>query len=101
MCPYPTGDMKQKELMDKCIRLRDKIESAIPCPKSAYELLMEKQRRCKPDVTVWFTEEKCDVCGSPIFTNGKVFWCKEGCENNERRGENDKEGFGFISDLIR
>ena len=71
----------------------------IPKPKSAYELLLEKQKR--EEITMWFTETHCEVCESPIYTNGKLYWCKEGCIQYGKRGKRDKEGFGFINDLIR
>jgi len=45
-------------------------------PKSAYDLLMEKHKR---DKTVWFTDEKCPLCGKDIYTDGKTKWCGERC----------------------
>ena len=71
----------------------------IPPPKTAYELLMEKKK--KQDITMWFADEKCERCKHDVYTDGKLFWCSEGCWNNGKRGKNDREGFGFINDLIR
>ena len=82
MCGKPmNGDMIQK-------------------PKTAYELLMMKRlKEC--DETVYFTDDNCDTCGKPTITNGKLFWCSDGCIQNGKRGKKDKDGFGFINDLIR
>ena len=68
----------------------------IPPAKTAYELIMKKR-----DVTMWFTDEKCNQCGHDIYTDGKLYWCSEECYQNGKRGEKDPEGFGFINDLIR
>jgi len=83
MCGKPIcGDMKQ-----------------IPPPKTAYELLLEKQS--KMQTTMWFNEEHCPECEAPIYTDGKTEWCKAGCINNGTRSI-DREGYmGFISDVIR
>lgn len=83
MCGKPmSGDMIQK-------------------PRSAYELLMEKQKRLKEcDVTMWFIEEHCDECGSPVFTDGKLFYCKEKCINHGKRGKDDPDRMGFITDYF-
>jgi len=73
-------------------------------PKTAYELLMEKKRRYekkKLDVTMWFTDDKCKECGFDIYTDGKLYWCSENCLQSGKRGVKDREGFGFINDLIR
>jgi hypothetical protein len=73
-----------------------------PAPKSeaGYDAMMEKKKE-HPDITMWFTDQDCDLCGSAIFTDGKVYWCKKGCPNDGKRGLQDPEGFGFINDLIR
>jgi hypothetical protein len=47
-------------------------------PKTAYELLMEKQRK-HPDITMWFTEDVCPKCGKDIYTDGKTKWCSPDC----------------------
>ena len=85
-----------QDLIDKM----NKREQEMTMPKPAYDLFME-QKRLHPDVTMWFNGEHCEVCESPVYTDGKLYWCKKGCENHGKRGKNDKEGFGFISDLIR
>ena len=54
-------------------------ECNIPPPKTAYELLMEKQRRY-PDITVWFTDEICTRCKFPVYTDGKTKWCSPECK---------------------
>ena len=71
----------------------------IPKPKSAYELLMAKQKR--EEITMWFTNDICTECKFPVYTNGKLYWCKRDCINNGKRGKGDRDGFGFINDLIR
>ena len=83
MCDKPScGDMKQ-----------------ISPPKTAHELLLEKQS--KTQSTMWFNGEHCSECEAPIYTDGKLEWCKAGCGNNGTRGI-DREGYmGFISDIIR
>ena len=71
-------------------------------PRNAYDLYMERQKRLREcDKTVWFTDDKCETCGKDVITDGILFWCSEGCIQNGKRGKKDKEGFGFISDLIR
>jgi tRNA(Ile2) C34 agmatinyltransferase TiaS len=47
-------------------------------PRSAWELLMEKQR-LHPTKTIWFTEEVCPKCGGAIYTDGKIKWCSPDC----------------------
>ena len=67
-------------------------------PKTAYELMMEKQRLYK---TVWFTNEKCEYCHKDIITDGKLYWCSEDCSYNGLLGKDRKDYMGFINDLIR
>lgn len=96
-----------KELIDKMNNrewemVSEHYKAEPPKPKTAYELLMEKQKRLKEcDTTMWFTDEKCEECGKDVFTDGRIFYCKEMCINHGKRGAMDKEGFGFINDLIR
>jgi hypothetical protein len=71
----------------------------IPPPKTAYELMMAKKK--KLDVTMWFAEEKCNHCGHDVYTDGKLFWCSKGCIQNGKRGKDEKDFMGFISDLIK
>jgi len=47
-------------------------------PRSAHDLLMEKQR-LHPDITIWFTEDVCPVCKKDIYTDGKTRWCSPDC----------------------
>ena len=75
-------------------------ENTITPPKSAYELFMQKRMK-EHNMTMWFTDEKCDECGKDIFTDGMIYFCQEGCVQHGKRGKNDCEGMGFISDLIR
>ena len=84
-----------QDLIDKM----NKREQEMTMPKSAYDLFME-QKRLHPDVTMWFTGEYCDVCKSPIYTDGKLYWCKKGCENHGKRGKNDPDRMGFITDYF-
>lgn len=73
-------------------------------PKSAYEILMEKKKHLSEcDETVWFTNDNCEICKRPIFTNGKLSWCGSGCIQNAKSTfrKDDKDYMGFISDLIR
>ena len=88
-----------QELIDKM----NKREMETPCPpKSAYEILMEKQSRIKEgDVSIWFLDEECPECKKPLYTDGKLEWCGQGCSNFGKRGRKDKDGFGFINDLVR
>ena len=55
-----------------------KIDGKIIPPRSAYDLLMEKQR-LHPDITIWFTEDVCPACGKDIYTDGKTRWCSPDC----------------------
>ena len=82
-----------------CDKLRGGDMQQIPPPKTAYELLLETQALSKTEV--WFNEDHCQECEAPIYTDGKLEWCKAGCGNNGTRGI-DREGYmGFISDVIR
>ena len=74
------------------------FDTKITKPKSAYALLMEKQRHQQ---TVWFIDEKCETCGKDILTNGEIFWCSESCIQNGTLGKDRKDYMGFINDLIR
>lgn len=66
-----------------------------PEPKTGYAAVMEKKKE-SPQVTIWFTDQDCDICGSPVYTDGNRCWCKEDCSNYNKRNT-----IGFISDLIR
>lgn len=68
--------------------------------ENGYDALMEKRKE-NPDITMWFTDQDCDICGSPVFTSGKLYWCKKGCSNDGRISMQDKDYMGFISDLIK
>ena len=77
-----------------------------PAPyKTAYELLMEKKRTMEKkkndNVTMWFTETKCNLCDHDIYTDGKLYWCSGSCRQNGMQTPDDKNYMGFISDLIR
>ena len=67
-------------------------------PKTANELLMLKKKK---DVTMWFTEEKCNMCGKDIYTDGKLYWCSEECYQTGKRGKDTTDYMGFISDLVK
>jgi hypothetical protein len=69
-------------------------------PKSAYELMMEANRRKQ---TLMFTDDICPRCQSPIRTDGKTLWCTNGCihDNKSVKPKEDRDYMGFISDLIR
>ena len=101
-CPYDDCSCIIIECEDPKLWCKDgcvKTPSiSIPPPKTAYERILEKRRLNK---NVVFTEEHCQDCEAPIYTDGKLFWCSENCCQNGKRREKDPGGFGFISDLIR
>ena len=72
-------------------------ENTIAPPKTPYEILMEKRTR---DKTHWFIDEKCEECGKDIYTDGKLFYCKESCIQNGKRGKTDPDRMGFITDYF-
>lgn len=84
-----------KDLIDK---MNKQEKDMIPFPKTAYEILMAKRKR---DKRIWFTDEKCEICGKDLITDGKVFWCSENCSQDGKMGKDDKNYMGFISDLIK
>jgi predicted nucleic acid-binding Zn ribbon protein len=45
--------------------------------------------------------EYCPECGKDIITDGKIEWCGEMCIQNGKRGKEEKDYMGFISDLIK
>jgi len=77
----------------------NKHEQVMMREASAYDRFMKKQK--DEDITMWFTEQHCSVCESPIYTNGKLYWCKEGCINNGRRRTDDKDYMKFIKENAR
>ena len=87
--------MDAQDLIDKMNKRERDMESS---SKIACKLLMEKQR-LNPDITMWFIGEHCDKCDFPVFTNGKLYWCKEGCIQNWKN--QSSLGTDFIREHIR
>jgi hypothetical protein len=88
-------------MSDKCsFRKSTSFDSISEEPKTAYEILMEK-KKLHPDITMWFTEQHCPECECPVFTNGVLLWCKEGCINNGKRKPEDKDYMKFVKENCR
>ena len=89
---------------EKCVHTTGKTQTLWNCPdtatppKTAYAIMMEKKKR---DVTMWFTEEKYNMCGHDIYTDGKLYWCSEECYQTGKRGKDTSDYMGFISDLVK
>lgn len=91
-----------RDVNDLIDRMNQRERDMVTPPKKPYDILMERNRRLKEcDVTMWFLEEHCELCGAPIFTDGKVCYCKEGCGNHGKRGKWNKENMRMLKDVVR